>query len=115
MEKLFLNMVDSMCEDCTLYKDKKGDLWLIDTKTKQWIIHYYLPTNYAWWNYRFFETVYKFLSMHIDDRGPIKNWIQTKMNVEVGLCEPNMLPGNYDWSDDFKFEKVISDGEVLNF
>jgi hypothetical protein len=37
------------------------------------------------------------------------------MNVGVDLCEPDMLPGDYDWSADFKIEKVISYGEVFKF
>ena len=114
MEKIFLKMVDSMCEDCMFYTNK-GDIWLINPKTKQWIISYYPPTNYVWWNYDFFETIYKYLSMDIKDREPIRNWIQTRMNVRVNLCEPDTLPGDYDWSDDFKVEKVVSDGKVFNF
>jgi hypothetical protein len=114
MEKMFFNMVDSMCEDCMFYTNK-GDIWLINPNTKEWIITYYPPTNYAWWNYDFFETVYKYLSMDIKDREPIRNWIQTRMNVGVELCEPDMLPGDYDWSADFKVEKVVSDGKVFKF
>jgi hypothetical protein len=114
MEKIFLKMVDSMCEDCMFYTNK-GDIWLINPKTKQWVITYYPPTNYVWWNYDFFETIYKYLSMDIKDREPIRNWIQTRMNVDVDLCEPDMLPGDYDWSGDFKVEKVVSDGKVFNF
>ena len=114
MEKIFLKMVDSMCEDCMFYTNK-GDIWLINPKTKQWIISYYPPTNYVWWNYDFFETIYKYLSMDIKDREPIRNWIQTRMNVRVNLCEPDTLPGDYDWSSDFKVEKVVSDGKVFNY
>ena len=114
MEKIFLKMVDSMCEDCMFYTNK-GDIWLINPKTKQWIISYYPPRNYVWWNYDFFETIYKYLSMDIKDREPIRNWIQTRMNVGVDLCEPDTLPGYYDWSADFKVEKVVSDGKVFNF
>jgi hypothetical protein len=114
MEKIFLKMVDSMCEDCMFYTNK-GDIWLINPNTKEWIISYYPPTNYVWWNYDFFETIYKYLSMNIKDRDPIRNWIQTRMKVGVDLCEPDMLPGDYDWSGDFKVEKVVSDGKVFNF
>jgi hypothetical protein len=114
MEKIFLKMVDSMCEDCMFYTNK-GDIWLINPNTKEWVITYYPPTNYAWWNYDFFETVYTYLSMDIKDREPIRNWIQTRMKVGVDLCEPDMLPGDYDWSGDFKVEKVVSDGKVFNF
>jgi hypothetical protein len=116
MEKMFFKMVDSMCEDTMVYKSKNGDLWLVNPKTKQWIITYHPPTNYAWWNFELFDTVYTYLSMDIfNNREPIKNWIQTRLDVEVGLCEPDMLPGEYDWSDDFNPEKVISGGEVFNF
>jgi hypothetical protein len=115
MEKMFFNMVDSMCEDTMVYKSKNGDIWVINPKTKEWIITYYPPTNYVWWNYDFFQTVYKFLSININDRDMIINWVQTKMNSEVGLCEPNRLPGQYDWSDNFNTDKVISDGEVFKF
>jgi hypothetical protein len=114
MGKMFVNMVDSMCEDCMFYTNK-GDIWLINPKTKQWIITYYPPTNYVWWNYDFFETIYKYLSMDIRDREPIANWVQSRLNVEVNLCEPDALPGDYDWSDDFDPEKVISNGKVFNF
>jgi hypothetical protein len=114
MDKMFFNMVDSMCEDCMFYTNK-GDIWLINPKTKQWIITYYPPTNYVWWNYDFFETIYKYLSMDIRDREPIANWVQSRLNVEVNLCEPDALPGDYDWSADFDPEKVISNGKVFNF
>jgi hypothetical protein len=115
MEKMFFKMVDSMCEDCMFYTNK-GDIWLINPNTKEWIISYYPPTNYAWWNYDFFDNVYTYLSMDsFYYREPIKNWIQTRLNVEVGLCEPDMLPGVYDWSADFDPEKVISCGEVFLF
>jgi len=114
MGKMFVNMVDSMCEDCMFYTNK-GDIWLINPKTKQWVITYHPPTKYLWWNYNFFETVYKYLSMDIKDREPIANWIQSRLNVEVNLCEPDALPWDYDWSADFDPEKVISNGKVFNF
>jgi hypothetical protein len=98
-----------------MFYTNKRDIWLINPNTKEWVITYYPPTNYVWWNYDFFQTVYKYLSMDIKDREPIRNWIQTKMNVYVDLCEPDMLPGDYDWSGDFKVEKVVSDGKVFNF
>jgi hypothetical protein len=53
--------------------------------------------------------------MDIKDREPIANWIQTRMNVRANLCEPDTLPGDYDWSADFEPEKVISNGKVFNF
>ena len=113
MEKLFFKMIDLMCEDCVIYTHK-GYIWLLNPKTNHWFVSYYPPTNYAWWNYDFFESAYKYLSMDIKDGQPIKNWIQSRMNLEVGLCEPDMLPGDYDWSDDFKVERVIPDGEFFN-
>ena len=115
MNNLFNKMVDSMCEDTMVYKAKNGDIWLVNPKTKQWIISYNPPTKYAWWNYDFFETVYKYLSMDIKDRDQIVNWIRLRLDVEVGLCEADMLPGEYDWSNDFNADKVILDGEVFNF
>jgi hypothetical protein len=53
--------------------------------------------------------------MDIRDREPIANWVQSRLNVEVNLCEPDALPGDYDWSADFDPEKVISNGKVFNF
>jgi hypothetical protein len=98
-----------------MFYTNKRDIWLINPNTKEWVITYYPPTNYVWWNYDFFETVYKYLSMNIKDREPIRNWIQTRMNVGVELCEPDMLPGDYDWSGDFNPEKYILGGEVFKF
>ena len=34
------------------------------------------------------------------------------MNVEVGLCEPDMLPWDYEWRKDF--DKVILDGNIFD-
>jgi hypothetical protein len=112
MEKMFFNMVDSMCEDCLVHTHIK-DVWVINPDTKEWIIYYYPPTKYLWWNYDFFENIYKYLSMDIKDRDPITNWVKYVMNVEVGNCEPDKLPGDYDWSCDFTIDHVISGGELL--
>jgi hypothetical protein len=112
MQELFNKMVDSMCEDCLVHTHVK-DLWVIDSKTKQWIISFHPPTNYAWWNYDFFSNIYKYLSMDIKDREPIRNWVQSRMNVGVDLCEPDRLPGDYDWSGDFNVDHIVSNGLPL--
>ena len=116
MNNLFNKMVDLMCEDAIVYKTKNGDLWLINPKTKKWIVTYYPPKNYAWWNFDFFDTVYTYLSMNIfENKEQIKKWIENRFNVEVNLCEADYLPGEYDWTDDFDTNKVITYGEVFNF
>ena len=51
--------------------------------------------------------------MDIKDRQPIIDWIQTKMNHEIGLCEPDKLPGKYDWSCDFDVDHIVSKGQPL--
>ena len=112
MNNLFNKMVDSMCEDCLVHTHVK-DLWVIDSKTKQWIISFHPPTKYLWWNYDFFSNIYKYLSMDIYDRQPIIDWIQTKMNHEIGLCEPDKLPGYYDWSCDFNVDHIVSNGQPI--
>ena len=115
MEKMFFKMVDERCKDCMVYTHK-DDMWLINPHTREWIISYFPKTKYAWWNYDFFETVYNFLCMDIDkEQQPIRNWIESRMNIEIGKnCEPDMLPGQYDWSGDFKTEDVILNGIVFS-
>lgn len=111
---MFFKMVDERCKGCMVYT-YKDTIWIINPNTREWIISYYCKAKYAWWNYDFFETVYKYLSMDIKERLPIRNWVQSRMNVEVGEnCEPDQLPGDYDWSGDFKIEDVILNGKVFS-
>jgi len=112
MQELFNKMVDSLCEDCLVHTHIK-DLWVIDSKTKEWIVSFNPPQKYLWWNYDFFSNIYKYLSMDIEDRQPIMDWIQTKMNHVIGFCEPDKLPGKYDWSNDFCVDYIISKGQPL--
>ena len=106
-------MMDSMCKDYIIYAYKE-DIWLINPITKEWIASYYPKTKYAWWRYDFFETVYKYFSMDIMERQPIKNWIETRMSVEIGKnCEPDRFPGEYNWSSDFNFQEVIEKGKII--
>lgn len=102
-----------MCEDCKVYTHKE-DVWVVNPKTRQWIISYYPPTKYLWWNYDFFENIYKYLSMDIGNREPIKDWVKDKLNVEIGLCEPDRLPGDYNWSRDFDSNEVVDKGNLFN-
>lgn len=114
MENMFFKAADLMCKDCIVYTHKE-DVWLINPITKEWIVSYYPKTKYAWWNYDFFETIYKYLSLNIMERQPIKTWIESRMNIEIGKnCEPDMLPGQYDWSGDFEVKDVILNGKVFS-
>ena len=106
-------MMNELSKDCVVYT-YKDDIWLINPNTKEWIVSYYSKTKYTWWNYRFFENVYNFISMDIKDRQPIRYWIELYINVEIGkCCEPDMLPGDYDWSSDFGVDDVILNGKVF--
>jgi hypothetical protein len=114
MEKMFFKMVDEMCKDY-LYYVHKGYLWFINPNTGEWVVSYYYETKYPWWNFYFFNNIYNFLSMDINDRQPIRNWIESRLKVEIGLnCEPDRLPGSYDWSGDFEAEDVLSEGKVFS-
>lgn len=110
---MFFKMVDEMSKDYILYTHK-DTIWLINSNTREWIISYYPKTKYAWWNYDFFKTVYKFLSMEMKERQPIRDWIELRMMVEVGEnCEPDRIPSDYNWSSDFDVEEVINKGKVV--
>jgi hypothetical protein len=112
MEKIFFKMMNELSKDCMVYAHK-DNIWLINPNNREWIISYYPETKYAWWNYEFFKNVYYIISMDIEDIQPIRNWVESRLNVEVGKnCQPDRLPGDYDWSGDFDVEDVILNGKV---
>lgn len=113
METAFFKMIDGMTKDCLVYTHK-NNIWLINPKTKEWVISYYTKTKYTWWNYDFFKPIYLCLSMDMKKIEPIKHWVESRMNVETGnCCEPDKFPYDYDWSSDFNVDEVLIDGKVL--
>lgn len=107
-------MTDTMTKNFYLYEYKER-IWLVNPKTKEWVITYYSKTKYVFWCYDFFKTIFMCLSMDMKQRQPIKNWVQYRMKLEVGdNVEPDKFPYDYDWSSDFNIDEVIIHGVYLS-
>ena len=112
LKKSILKYIDIMVKDCLLYK-MDDEVWLIKSNKKEWVIT--IHGDYLWFNYDIFKNVFNFFNLDIVKyKDVIKSWVEDRLGIKVGPnYEANKIPGDYDWSDDFKPEKVISDGEII--
>jgi hypothetical protein len=115
MKNSFFKIMDVITKDCYQYK-YDNNLWLINPKTKEWVVSYYPKTKYLWWNYHFFKTVHSHLCVYSYQKDLIKLWTQSKLNVVVGEnVHPDIIPYLYDWSSEFKPQIVIEQGKIITF
>lgn len=115
MKKVVFNLIDFEVKDCVLYQSRDG-LWIINPETKEWIIHVGSPKlDYLWFNYRKFKSMYKYISLNVfKDKGYIKDWVEDRLKLKIGPnYHPDITPGDYDWSDDFKPEFIMDNGIVI--
>jgi hypothetical protein len=116
MKKVVFNLIDSEVKDCLLYGFVDG-VWIINPDTKEWIIHIGPSSrlDYLWFNYEKFKSLFKYVSLDIfKDKYYIKDWAEDRLKLKIGSnYHPDITPGDYNWSDDFKPEKVIESGVVV--
>lgn len=118
MEKSHIfKTIDLLCDNCNIYYCDDG-FWIINPKTKEWVIHVGSSRlDYLWFNYDIFHNTFNnYLSFNIiKNSSRIKEWAIDRMRWNIGEnFHPNKLPGEYDWSDDFKPEKVMDKGVVIS-
>ena len=133
MKKIVFKVIDTQVKDCLLYMNDDG-LWIINPETKEWVIHVGSPRldynpetkewvihvgsprlDYLWYNYWTFKILFNYISLDVfKDRVYIKEWVEDRLNLKIG---PNyysqLVPDGYDWSHEFKPEKVIESGKVI--
>jgi hypothetical protein len=115
MKKAVFTLIDIQVEDCLLYEHDDG-LWIINPDTKKWVIHVASPRfDYLWFNYFTFKSLFKNISLNVlKDKEYIKEWVDEKLKVKIGPnYHPDLTPDGYDWSNEFKPEKVIEFGKVI--
>lgn len=90
----------------------ENQIWVIDPNEKKWVITTFLPTNYVWYNFIFFENIFKFIPDKIDgNENLIEEWVKYKYQITIGKnFHPDYLPNYYDWRNDFDVNKVLENG-----
>lgn len=109
--------IDYLCDDCNVYSYYDG-LWVINPVTKEWVVHVASSrVNYLWFNYRIFHNIFNnYLSFNIIENSLyIKEWVVNRLKLDIGEnCCPDMIPNDYNWSNDFKAEDVIDRGTIMS-
>jgi hypothetical protein len=71
----------------------KGSVWLIFTDKKEWVVEVDNNNN-LWYNYYFFENLFKYLSMRgIDNKHYITEWVEDILRNGIGstiTCRPSI-------------------------
>lgn len=68
----------------------KGSIWLIFTDKKEWVVEVD-KNNDLWYNYYFFENLFKYLSMKVmDNKNYITEWVEDILRNGVRNTEVNL-------------------------
>ena len=127
MEKVINRMINDSVEGVDTYKTKDST-WIIFTESKKWVIEL-TKDGTLWYNYNFFNDLMMYLSMDVvENQHYITKWVEDNVinGVKETCCHDmkltksvekiiknaysDILPEEYDWSDQFDVKEVIETG-----
>ena len=127
MEKIINRLIDEAVVDVDKYVNNNST-WLIFTESKQWVIEL-TKDGTLWYNYNFFKNLFVYMSMDVvENQHYITKWVEDNVinGVKETCCHDmkltksvekiikntysDILPKEYDWSDQFDVKEVIETG-----
>lgn len=108
METIVNRIINDFVKDSQVYKTK-GYTWVILKDKKEWVVNI-SDCGYLRYNYRFFENIFKLISLELGDNNVyIKNWVEKNLKIKIGdHYHPDYLPGEYDWTNQFDINEIVS-------
>ena len=109
MEKIVKKLIDeSICDADSYFHN--GSILVIYTEKKEWVFE--LKKNGdLWYNYYFFKDLFSYLSMDVvENQHYITKWVEDTIINGVKNTYSDILPEEYDWSDQFDVKEVIEIG-----
>jgi hypothetical protein len=95
VKKILFEIIDKLSKDADVY-NHNGSLWLINTDSTKWIFEF-TKSKTLWYNYNFFRSALKFVSLDInegDNQKYITEWFESKyLNINQVKYTEN-LPYN---------------------
>ena len=79
VKKLLFDIIDKLSKDADVY-NHNGSLWLINTDSARWIFEF-TKSKTLWYNYNFFRSALKFVSLDInegDNQKYITEWFESR-------------------------------------
>jgi hypothetical protein len=77
LKKLLFTIIDKLSKDADVYHHDES-LWLIHTEDREWIIEFDY-NGILWFNYNFFRTAFKFISLDVDNnRSYVTEWFESR-------------------------------------
>ncbi len=77
LKKLLFDIINKLSKDGDVYHHN-GSLWLINTEDRKWIVEY-TKDRTLWFNYNFFRSAFKFVSLDINDKTDyVTEWFELR-------------------------------------
>ena len=109
MEKVVNRLINESLVNVDRYNNNNST-WLIFTETKQWVIEL-TKDGTLWYNYNFFKNLFVYMSMDVvENQHYITKWVEDTIINGVKNTYSDILPEEYDWSDQFDVKEVIEIG-----
>ena len=127
MEKVVNRLINESLVNVDRYNNNNST-WLIFTESKQWVIEL-TKDGTLWYNYNFFKNLFVYMSMDVvENQHYITKWVEDNVinGVKETCCHDmkltksvekiikntysDILPKEYDWSDQFDVKEVIETG-----
>jgi hypothetical protein len=107
VKKILFDIIDKLSKDADVY-NHNGSLWLINTDSTKWIFEF-TKSKTLWYNYNFFRSALKFVSLDInegDNQKYITEWFESKyLNInQVKYTE------NLPYNNPARIEDTIQNG-----
>lgn len=107
IDKFIEKVIGDAVSGSEIYRSKEHT-WLIFKDKKEWVVSV-SDGGYLWYNYSFFNNLFKYLSLDLMDNSVhIKNWVINYLGVKVAShYYSDYLPDEYDWRNQFNVDEVL--------
>ena len=94
LKKILFDIINKLSKDADVYHHN-GSLWLIHTEDRKWIVEY-TKEQTLWFNYNFFRSAFKFVSLDINDKTDyVTEWFESRFLDKPKVEDTNLAMNNY--------------------
>ena len=114
LKKLLFGIINKLSKDADVYHHN-GSLWLIHTEDRKWIVEY-TKQRTLWFNYNFFRSAFKFVSLDINDKNEyVTEWFELRFLNKPKVEDTHLAMNNYSEDIVDAIENGVKDTSEVKF
>ena len=114
LKNLLFGIINKLSKDADVYHHN-GSLWLIHTVDRKWIVEFTRERT-LWFNYNFFRSAFKFVSLDINDKNEyVTEWFESRFLDKPKVEDTHLAMNNYSEDIVDTIENGVKDTSKVKF